>query len=235
MEAMHAPVYFEQYEVHGDINCMPQEVIDSINKNKVCLKEGLETPMRGDVYSLKIQMRRELDLYASLINCFNLPGLPTRHDNVDIVVIREYTEGEYSGLKHEVVPEVVESLMVISKFSLERIEKYAFRYAYLNNKKKVTVVHKVNIMKLADGLFLESCREVATKYPGFKYNEIIVDNCSNDILNDVGWSSFQVTPNLYGNLVANIVASIFGIVRGTGVMLGGNFGVAYVVFEKRLL
>jgi len=177
MEAMHAPVYFETYEVHGDMPTVPTEVIESIRRNKVCLKGGLATPVGGGVSSLNVQLRKELDLYAALVNCFNLPGLPTRHDNVDIVVIRENTEGEYSGLEHEVVPGVVESLKVITKFCSERIAKYAFEYAYLNNRKKVTAVHKANIMKLADGLFLESCREVAKKYPGIQYNEIIVDNC----------------------------------------------------------
>ena len=112
MEAMHAPVYFEKFEVHGDMKAVPPAVIQSIRKNKVCLKGGLATPMGGGVSSLNVQLRKELDLYASLVNCFNLPGLPTRHDNVDIVVIRENTEGEYSGLEHEVVPGVVESLKV---------------------------------------------------------------------------------------------------------------------------
>lgn len=113
MDAMHAPVYFEKFEIHGDMKKVPQEVIDSIKKNKVCLKGGLVTPVGGGVSSLNVQLRKELDLYASLVNCFNLPGLPTRHENVDIVVIRENTEGEYSGLEHEVVPGVVESLKVL--------------------------------------------------------------------------------------------------------------------------
>lgn len=112
MEAMHAPVYFERYEVHGDMKRVPEEVLESIRKNKVCLKGGLKTPVGGGVNSLNVQLRKDLDLYASLVNCFNLPGLPTRHENVDIVVIRENTEGEYSGLEHEVVPGVVESLKV---------------------------------------------------------------------------------------------------------------------------
>ena len=112
MEVMHAPVFFEKFEVRGDIKKMPQEVIDSIKKNKVCLKGGLATPMGGGVSSLNLQLRRELHLYASLVNCCNLPGLRTRHENVDIVVIRENTEGEYAGLEHEVVPGVVESLKV---------------------------------------------------------------------------------------------------------------------------
>ncbi|XP_037497328.1 isocitrate dehydrogenase [NAD] regulatory subunit 1, mitochondrial isoform X2 [Jatropha curcas] len=225
MEAMHAPVYFERYEIHGDMKKVPPEVIESIKKNKVCLKGGLATPMGGGVSSLNVQLRKELDLYASLVNCFNLPGLPTRHENVDIVVIRENTEGEYSGLEHEVVPGVVESL----KFCSERIAKYAFEYAYLNNRKKVTAVHKANIMKLADGLFLESCREVSSKYPGIKYNEIIVDNCCMQLVSKPEQFDVMVTPNLYGNLVANTAAGIAG---GTGVMPGGNVGADHAIFEQ---
>ncbi|CAL5057351.1 unnamed protein product [Urochloa decumbens] len=229
MEAMHAPVYFETYEVRGDMPAVPPEVIESIRRNKVCLKGGLATPVGGGVSSLNMQLRKELDLYAALVNCFNLPGLPTRHDNVDIVVIRENTEGEYSGLEHEVVPGVVESLKVITKFCSERIAKYAFEYAYLNNRKKVTAVHKANIMKLADGLFLESCREVAKKYPGIQYNEIIVDNCCMQLVAKPEQFDVMVTPNLYGNLVANVAAGIAG---GTGVMPGGNVGQDHAIFEQ---
>lgn len=229
MEAMHAPVYFERYEVHGDMKSMPTEVMDSIRKNKVCLKGGLKTPVGGGVSSLNVQLRKELDLYASLVHCFNLRGLPTRHENVDIVVIRENTEGEYSGLEHEVVPGVVESLKVMTKFCSERIAKYAFEYAYLNNRKVVTAVHKANIMKLADGLFLESCREIASKYPGIKYSEIIVDNCCMQLVSKPEQFDVMVTPNLYGNLVANTAAGIAG---GTGVMPGGNVGADHAVFEQ---
>lgn len=229
MEAMHAPVYFERYDVHGYMKEVPREVMESILKNKVCLKGGLMTPMGGGVSSLNVQLRKELDLYASLVNCFNFPGLPTRHENVDIVVIRENTEGEYSGLEHEVVPGVVESLKVISKFSSERIAKYAFEYAYLNNRKKVTAVHKANIMKLADGLFLESCREVATQYPSIQYNEVIVDNCCMQLVSKPEQFDVMVTPNLYGNLVANTAAGIAG---GTGLMPGGNVGYDYAIFEQ---
>ncbi|KAJ4880807.1 Isocitrate dehydrogenase [NAD] regulatory subunit 1 [Raphanus sativus] len=229
MEAMHAPVYFEKYDVQGEMSRVPAEVMESIRKNKVCLKGGLKTPVGGGVSSLNVQLRKELDLFASLVNCFNLPGLPTRHENVDIVVIRENTEGEYAGLEHEVVPGVVESLKVITKFCSERIAKYAFEYAYLNNRKKVTAVHKANIMKLADGLFLESCREVAKKYPGITYNEIIVDNCCMQLVAKPEQFDVMVTPNLYGNLVANTAAGIAG---GTGVMPGGNVGADHAVFEQ---
>ncbi|KAL6220789.1 hypothetical protein ACLB2K_008544 [Fragaria x ananassa] len=229
MEAMHAPVYFEKFEVTGDMPRVPEEVMESIRKNKVCLKGGLATPMGGGVSSLNMQLRRDLDLYASLVNCFNMRGLQTKHDNVDIVVIRENTEGEYSGLEHEVIPGVVESLKVITKFCSERIAKYAFEYAYLNNRKKVTAVHKANIMKLADGLFLESCREVAENYSGIAYNEIIVDNCCMQLVSKPEQFDVMVTPNLYGNLVANTAAGIAG---GTGVMPGGNVGADHAIFEQ---
>ncbi|KAG6401451.1 hypothetical protein SASPL_138308 [Salvia splendens] len=229
MEAMHAPVYFEKYDVHGDMKTVPPELIESIKKNKVCLKGGLMTPVGGGVSSLNLLLRKDLDLYASLVHCFNLQGLPTRHQNVDIVVIRENTEGEYAGLEHEVVPGVVESLKVITKFCSERIAKYAFEYAYLNNRKKVTAVHKANIMKLADGLFLESCREIASKYPSIQYNEMIVDNCSMQLVSKPEQFDVMVTPNLYGNLVSNIAAGIAG---GTGVMPGGNVGADHAIFEQ---
>ncbi|CAL5417173.1 unnamed protein product [Camellia sinensis] len=164
MEAMHAPIFFERYDVHGDMKSVPSEVIESIHKNKICLKGGFKTPVGGGVSLLNVQLRKELDLYASLVNCFNLPGLPTCHEDVDIVVVRENTEGEYLGLKHEVVPASSKASRVMTKFCSEWIAKYAFEYAYLNNRKKVTAVHKANIMKLADGLVLESCQEVASKF-----------------------------------------------------------------------
>eukprot|EP00245_Coleochaete_scutata_P017858 TRINITY_DN899_c0_g1_i1.p1 TRINITY_DN899_c0_g1~~TRINITY_DN899_c0_g1_i1.p1 ORF type:complete len:371 (-),score=64.35 TRINITY_DN899_c0_g1_i1:536-1648(-) len=229
MEAMHAPVYFETYEVTGRMSKVPEEVIESIRKNKVCLKGGLATPLGGGVSSLNVQLRKELDLYASLVHCFNLPGIKTRHSNVNIVVIRENTEGEYSGLEHEVVPGVVESLKVITKKNSDRIAEYAFEYAYLNNRKVVTAVHKANIMKLADGLFLESCRNVAKDYPALKYNEIIVDNCCMQLVSKPEQFDVMVTPNLYGTLVANTAAGIAG---GTGVMPGGNVGPEHAIFEQ---
>ncbi|KAK1440530.1 hypothetical protein QVD17_06358 [Tagetes erecta] len=229
MEAMQAPVSFEKFDVHGNMNKIPDEVMDSIKRNKVCLKGGLITPVGGGVNSLNVMLRKDLDLFVSLVNCFNFPGLPTRHENVNIVVIRENTEGEYAGLEHEVVPGVVESLKVITKFCSERIAKYAFEYAHLNNRKTVTAVHKANIMKLADGLFLESCREIAKSYPKIKYNEIIVDNCCMQLVSKPEQFDVMVTPNLYGNLVANTAAGIAG---GTGVMPGGNVGVEYAIFEQ---
>ncbi|KAJ0703590.1 putative isocitrate dehydrogenase (NAD(+)) [Helianthus annuus] len=229
ISAIQAPVIFEKFEVHGDMNKIPDEVMDSIRKNKVCLKGGLVTPVGGGVNSLNVLLRKELDLFVSVVNCFTLPGLVTRHEKVDIVVIRENTEGEYSGLEHEVVPGVVESLKVITKFCSERIAKYAFEFAHLNDRKTVTAVHKANIMKLADGLFLESCREIAKKYPEITYNEIIVDNCCMQLVSKPEQFDVMVTPNLYGNLIANTAAGIAG---GTGVMPGGNVGTEYAIFEQ---
>lgn len=229
MKALHAPVYFETLEISGKMNKVPTEVLDSIRKNKVCIKGGLATPVGGGVSSLNVQLRKELDLYVHLVHCMNIPGLKTRHEDVNIVVIRENTEGEYSGLEHEVVPGVVESLKVITKFCSERIAKYAFEYAYLNNRKTVTAVHKANIMKLADGLFLESCREVAKSYPTIKYNEVIVDNCCMQLVSKPQQFDVMVTPNLYGTLVANTAAGIAG---GTGVMPGGNVGTEHAIFEQ---
>uniref|UniRef100_UPI001CB90B4F isocitrate dehydrogenase [NAD] regulatory subunit 3, mitochondrial-like n=1 Tax=Erigeron canadensis TaxID=72917 RepID=UPI001CB90B4F len=230
ISAMKAPVTFEKFEnVHGDMKKIPDDVIESIKRNKVCLKGGLMTPMGGGVNSLNVVLRKELDLFVSLVNCCNFDGLVTRHENVDIVVIRENTEGEYSGLEHEVVPGVVESLKVITKFCSERIAQYAFEYAHLNNRKTVTAVHKANIMKLADGLFLESCREIAKRYPDIKYNEIIVDNCCMQLVSKPEQFDVMVTPNLYGNLVANVAAGIAG---GTGVMPGGNVGTEFAIFEQ---
>ncbi|CAL5328812.1 unnamed protein product [Camellia sinensis] len=238
MEAMHAPIFFERYDVHGDMKSVPSEVIESIRKNKTCLKGRLKTPIGGGVSPLNVQLRKELDRYASPVNCFNLPGLPTSHLDVDIVVVRENTEGDYSGLEHEVL-ESLKRELVMTKFCSERIARYAFEYAYLNNRKKVTAVHKANIMKLADGLFLESCREVASKYPGGRSqatsNHMMLDGYEKELEEEIReeiWklkSDFVlscvgralVAPNLYGNLVANTAAGIAG---GTGVMPGGNVG-----------
>ncbi|GKC50379.1 isocitrate and isopropylmalate dehydrogenases family protein [Tanacetum coccineum] len=237
LKAMQTPVTFETFEnVHGNMSKLPDEVMESIKRNKVCLKGGLVTPVGGGVSSLNVEMRKELDLFVNVVHCCKFEGLKTRHDDVevDVVVVRENTEGEYSGLEHEVVPGVIESLKVITKFCSERIARYAFEYAHLNNRKTVTAVHKANIMKLSDGLFLESCREIAKSYPNINYNEIIVDNCCMQLVSKPEQFDVMVTPNLYGNLISNTAAGIAG---GTGVMPGGriitgNVGTEYAIFEQ---
>lgn len=134
MHALQAPIRFEKFDVHGEMNALPPELLDSIKRNKVCIKGGPQTPVGDGVHSLNVQLRKHLDLYASRVHCCNFEVLPTRHHNVDIVVIRENTEGEYAGLEHEVVLGVVESLKVITKFCSERIARYAFEFAYHNNR-----------------------------------------------------------------------------------------------------
>ncbi|KAL9858402.1 putative isocitrate dehydrogenase [NAD] subunit-like 4 [Arabidopsis thaliana] len=173
MDAMQAPVYFETYIIKGkNMNHLTWEVVDSIRKNKVCLNGRVNNSLCGGA-------RKELDLFASLVNCFNLNGQPSRHENVDIVVIRENTEGEYAGREHEVVPGVIESFQVtMTKFWSDRIAKYAFEYAHFSKRKKVTAVHNNGkYEKLADAFFLESCQEVAKMYPNITYNEIGINNC----------------------------------------------------------
>ncbi|XP_032835917.1 isocitrate dehydrogenase [NAD] subunit beta, mitochondrial isoform X3 [Petromyzon marinus] len=155
------------------------EVVKSLDLTRVALKGKLYTPMehKGDLASYEMKLRRRLDLFANVVRCKSLPGFTTRHNNLDLVVIREQTEGEYSSLEHESVPGVVESLKIITRDRSRRIAKFAFDYATKHGRSKVTAVHKANIMKLGDGLFLQCCEEVAALYPLIKYDTIIIDNC----------------------------------------------------------
>ncbi|XP_010478670.1 PREDICTED: putative isocitrate dehydrogenase [NAD] subunit-like 4 isoform X2 [Camelina sativa] len=223
LEAMHAPVYFETYDIMGNMNHFPREVVESILRNKVCLDGRLKT-------SLCAGKREELDLFASLVNCFNLNGQPSRHQKVDIVVIRESTEGGYAGREHEVVPGVIENFQVtMTKFWSDRIAKYAFEYARLSQRKKVTAVH--NKGKLADAFFLKSCQEAAKLYPSITYGEISVNKCCLQLVEKPERFDIIVTPNLYGNLIINIAAGVAG--GGSGeIMPGGSFGAEYAIFEQ---
>ncbi|WIA35017.1 hypothetical protein OEZ86_003511 [Tetradesmus obliquus] len=211
---------------------VPAEVLDSIRKNKVCLKGTLFTPLskkNTSTQSLNVQMRKDLELTVNLVHGFTLPGIPVRHEDLDIVVIRENLEGEYSGLEHEVVDGVVESLKVITEERSLRTAEYAFEFAFLNNRRRVTAVHKANIMKKGDGMFLKACKEVASRYPNIEYTEMIVDNTCMQLVSRPHQFDVMVTPNLYGNLVANIVAGLCG---GNGIVPGGNIGTDVAVFEQ---
>jgi isocitrate dehydrogenase (NAD+) len=151
------------------------EAIASLKKTGVGLKGEFVTGIgKGSPVSVNIEIRKTLGLYANVVQCFNIPGVTSRHDNVDLVVIRENTEGEYAGMEHEVAPGIAESLKVMTREGTRRIAQYAFEYAFLNNRRKVTAVHKANIMKKADGIFLESCAEVAKSFPTVEYEEVIV-------------------------------------------------------------
>ena len=182
-KAAAVPMDFEVYfmsEVHSALSSPVRSVVDSISRNGICLKGILTTPSfsaSGEADTLNIRMRIALDLYANVVKVASIPGVKSRHTDVDLVVIREQTEGEYSCLEHESVPGIVESLKVVTGRKSLRIAKFAFDYATKHGRKKVTAVHKANIMKLGDGLFLRSCIEISKLYPHIKFEEMIVDNC----------------------------------------------------------
>ncbi|KAL6760503.1 isocitrate dehydrogenase, NAD-dependent [Haematococcus lacustris] len=239
VEALGAPIQWERFDdLSGSLpdgsprQSVPQEVLESIRRNGVALKGTLFTALdkkNTNTQSVNVQLRKDLDLWVNLVHCVSLPGLTTRYNNLDIVVIRENTEGEYSGLEHEVVEDVIESLKVITYDKSYRTAQYAFEYALLNNRRKVTAVHKANIMKMSDGLFLKACREVAAQFPTIKFEEMIVDNTCMQLVGKPEQFDVMVTPNLYGNLVGNIAAGLCG---GAGVTPGGNVGEGVALFEQ---
>jgi isocitrate dehydrogenase (NAD+) len=232
--ALKVPVEWEQYDVTGEnpSDALFQEAMESLTRNKVGLKGILYTPLAQTGHnSWNVAMRQTLDIYASVVVCKTLPGFPTRHDNVDFAIIRENTEGEYSGLEHQSYPGVVESLKVTTRAKAERIARFAFDFAIKNNRKKVTCVHKANIMKLGDGLFLNTCKRVAEEeygHTGIKFDAMIVDNASMQLVSKPQQFDVVVLPNLYGNIISNIGA---GLVGGPGVVPGCNFGREYALFE----
>ena len=207
---------------------LPQDLIDSIKRNKVALKGPVATPIGTGFVSSNVRLRKALDLYANLRPIKSLKGVPSRYENVDLVVVRENTEDLYSGLEHEVVPGVVESLKIITDKASRRIAKFAFEYARLEGRKKVTAVHKANIMKLSDGLFLRCFREVAEDYPEIKADDLIVDNtCMQLVINPTQFDVLLLE-NLYGDIVSDLCA---GLIGGLGVAPGANIGEEIAVFE----
>jgi isocitrate dehydrogenase (NAD+) len=171
-----------------------------------------------------------LQLYANVVHSFNIPGITTaRHTDVDIVIVRENTEGEYSGMEHEVAPGIAESLKVMTRDATRRIASYAFEYAHMNGRHKVTAVHKANIMKKADGIFLESCSDIAKQWPSIAYEEVIVDNCAMQLVSKPQQFDVLVTPNFYGSLVSNVVAGLMG---GAGLAPGVSVGSGGAMFEQ---
>ena len=163
------------------------------------------------------------------MHAFNLPGVQTRHKDVDLVVIRDNLEGEYTGIEHEVYPGVFESLKIITSQAANRVAEYAFEHAFLTGRKKVTVVHKANIMKLVDGLFLDCCREVSKKYPTIKYEEMIVDNTCMQMVKSPQQFEIMLMPNLYGSIITSIAA---GLIGGPGLACGAALGNEHMLFEQ---
>src|SRR5438552_14583943 len=208
---------------------LPDHVLESIRRNKVALKGPITTPVGGGFRSVNVTLRQALGLYANLRPARSIKGLRTRYDDVDLVIVRENTEDLYAGIEHMVGPDAAESIKIITRAASERIARYAFEYAVANGRRKVTAVHKANIMKLSDGLFLESCRTVATDYAGrVEFEDRIVDNMCMQLVQKPDLYDVLVLPNLYGDIVSDLAA---GLVGGLGVAPGANIGEDGAVFE----
>jgi isocitrate dehydrogenase (NAD+) len=216
----------EALEKYG--NPLPPEVLESIRRNCVALKGPITTQVGKGFKSINVQLRQELDLYANLRPSRSLPSIPSRFEGVDLIVVRENTEDLYAGLEHIVVPGVVESLKIITEKASLRIARFAFEYARRHHRKRVTAVHKANIMKLSDGLFLDCFRRVASEYPEIQADDRIVDNmCMQLVMSPEKWDVLLME-NLYGDIVSDLCA---GLVGGLGVVPGGNIGLDVAVFE----
>src|SRR6184192_3037808 len=207
---------------------LPANVLESILRNKVALKGPVTTPVGTGFTSVNVRLRKMLDLYANLRPVKSMPNIITRFENVDLVVVRENTEDLYSGLEHEVVPGVVESLKIITERASTRIARFAFEYARAHGRKKVTAVHKANIMKMSDGLFLQCFRNVARNYPNIEADDKIVDNLCMQLVVDPNQFDVLLLENLYGDIVSDLAA---GLVGGLGVVAGANIGETGAVFE----
>src|SRR5688572_4522703 len=208
---------------------LPEHVLDSIRRNKVALKGPITTPVGEGFRSVNVTLRQALGLYANLRSARSIKGLETRYDDVDLVIVRENTEDLYAGIEHMVGPDAAESIKIITRAASERIARFAFDYAVANSRKKVTAVHKANIMKLSDGLFLESCRTVAAEYEGkVEFEDRIVDNMCMQLVQKPELYDVLVLPNLYGDIVSDLAA---GLVGGLGVAPGANIGTEAAVFE----
>jgi isocitrate dehydrogenase (NAD+) len=208
---------------------MPDTVLESVRRNRVALKGPITTPVGGGFRSANVALRQALGLYANLRPARSMVGLDTRYENVDLVIVRENTEDLYAGIEHMVGPDAAESIKIITRAASERIARFAFEYAVANNRHKVTAVHKANIMKLSDGLFLESCRTIAADYDGrIEFEDRIVDNMCMQLVQKPEMYDVLVLPNLYGDIISDLAA---GLVGGLGVAPGANIGIDAAVFE----
>jgi isocitrate dehydrogenase (NAD+) len=207
---------------------LPVQLLDSIRRNKVALKGPVTTPIAEGFTSVNVGLRKALDLYANLRPVRNLPGVQSRFSGVDLVIVRENTEDLYAGLEHEIIPGVVESLKIITEKASTRIARFAFEHARANGRRRVTAIHKANIMKLSDGLFLESTRAVSRDHLDVSYDERIVDAACMQLVMKPESFDVLVLPNLYGDIVSDLCA---GLVGGLGVVPGANIGTEIAVFE----
>jgi len=233
LDAAGARIEWERLEAGGDVvekygTPVPDAVLNATRRRGVALKGPLTTPVGTGFRSANVTLRQALDLYASVRPVRSLRGVPTRFEGVDLVVVRENTEGLYSGLEHRVAPGIVESLKVVTERASLRIARYAFELARREGRRRVTAVHKANIMKMSDGLFLECARRVAREHPEIAYDEIIIDNCAMQLVRDPSRFDILVLENLYGDILSDLCA---GLVGGLGVVPGANVGDDCAVFE----
>jgi isocitrate dehydrogenase (NAD+) len=208
---------------------LPDSVVESIRRNGIAIKGPITTPVGSGFRSVNVGLRQALELYANVRPARTMKGVETRYDNVDLIIVRENTEDLYAGIEHRVGPDAAESIKIITRAASQRIARYAFEYAVKNGRRKVTAVHKANIMKLSDGLFLESCGQVAADYSGrVEYEDRIVDNMCMQLVQKPELYDVLVLPNLYGDIVSDLAA---GLVGGLGVAPGANIGEKAAVFE----
>jgi isocitrate dehydrogenase (NAD+) len=208
---------------------LPEQVLDSIRANKVALKGPITTPVGTGFRSVNVAIRKALDLYANLRPARYMEGIPVCHAGIDVVVVRENTEGLYAGIEHDVIPDqAAESIRIITRRGSERVVRFAFDYARANGRRLVTAVHKANILKATDGLFLKVAREVAEEYPDIEFNDRIVDNMCMQLVQRPHEYDVLVCPNLFGDILSDLAS---GLVGGLGVAPGANFGEELAVFE----
>jgi isocitrate dehydrogenase (NAD+) len=216
----------EAYEKYREY--IPKELTESIERTGVGLKGPVTTPIGGGFSSINVALRKKFELYANFRPVRNLPSLPTRYPSVDLAIVRENTEGEYSGIEHEVVPGVVEALKIVTEKASLRIARFAFEFARRERRKRVHAIHKANIMKMSDGLFLRCCRDVARDYPEITYGEHIIDNtCMQLVMNPYQYD-VMVMENLYGDIISDLCAAFVG---GLGLVPGANMGERCAIFE----
>ncbi len=233
LEAAQCPLEFEYHDAGADAATrlgtnLPDATVDAVLKSTLGLKGPTATGIGSGQQSANVGLRKRLDLFASLRPVKSIPGVKTRYENIDLVVVRENTEDLYAGLEHIVVPGVVESLKIITEKASTRICRFAFEYAQKHNRKKVSAVHKANIMKLSDGLFLDCFRKVSREFPDIAGEEVIVDNLCMQLVKNPERFDVMVMENLYGDIVSDLCA---GLVGGLGVVPGANIGIGCAVFE----
>jgi len=209
---------------------LPSETLEAIRNTRLCLKGPLATPIGGGYASVNVALRREFDLYANVRPARLFAGLPGRYDKVDLVVVRENTQGEYSGIEHYIDPtrNAAEAISIITRHGCDRIVRFAFEYARANRRQKVTLVHKANILKMTSGLFLETGREIAKSYPDIAFGDLIVDNTAMQLVRDPSRFDVIVTTNLFGDILSDLTA---GLVGGLGLVAGANIGEGAAIFE----